>query len=284
VDNRIRQIEVHDGPLIPAQAEVWITVTPEHLTATTELRGRLIGPSCPYASTVEVAYPLRTPPPSAMTEGASSPAITMRAVIPEASLWEPESPFLYQGPIELWQDGQLRERVTLSHGLRHFALSERGLRVNSRPITLRGRFVTSCSEVDARTLHQAGYNLLVVPVEASSLPVWERADRFGLFILGQILDDSELTLRHLESLRRHTSCLGWLIEEGKHPSLDLLPSQGLLGLTCGSEPSERLLREVHFLVGPSERANFGRPLLVTNEVPISPSNSLTMLGHVAWRT
>src|SRR5262249_36609476 len=124
--NRIRQIEVRDRSLVPAEAEVWITVTPECQTTTTELRGRLMGPRCPYAGTVEVAYPLRALPPDRAVE---SPGLTKRVVIPEACLWELESPFLYQGPIELWQDGQRCDQVTISHGLRSLHLDERGLRI-----------------------------------------------------------------------------------------------------------------------------------------------------------
>jgi len=71
-------------------------------------------------------------------EEADSKSLTMRVVIPEASLWEPESPFLYQGPVELWQDEQLCERVQLSHGLRVITLGPRGIRVNGRQITLEG--------------------------------------------------------------------------------------------------------------------------------------------------
>src|SRR5690242_15175790 len=123
MDNRIRQIEVRDRSLVPAEAEVWIIVTAERQTPTTELRGRLMGPRCPYASTVEVAYPLRSLPPGRASE---SPGLTRRVVIPEACLWEPVSPFLYQGPIELWQDGQSCDRLMLNHGLRSFHLDERG--------------------------------------------------------------------------------------------------------------------------------------------------------------
>ncbi len=73
MDNRIRQIEVRDRSLIPAEAEVWITVTPEHHTPTTEVRGRLMGPRCPYASTVEVAYPPAAPAAGPNVAGADWP-------------------------------------------------------------------------------------------------------------------------------------------------------------------------------------------------------------------
>jgi hypothetical protein len=278
MNNHIRQLKVHNGQLIPARAEVWITVDPEYQTPTTEVRGRLMGPRCPYASTVEVAYPLRVPPPHHVPAG-SSP-LTMQVVIPEASLWEPESPFLYQGPIELWQDGRCCHRATLSHGLRYFLLGDSGLRVNSRPLTLRGRMVADCPDEEALALHRSGYNLLVVPVQAGTLAVWERADRFGFFVLGQVKNDSEQTVRMLEILSRHTSCLGWLIDDQTHPPLDLLPAETLVGLVCASGIPKVLPPCVHFLAGSLELTNLGHPLLVIGEVSGPLPEGSVILGNV----
>src|SRR5262245_42110310 len=135
--NRILSVTLRDHSLVPAAAEVHVTVVPERLDAGTQVRGRLMGPRCAYASTVEVAYHLRAlPAPTAQ------PGITLRAIIPEASLWEPKSPHLYAGPIELWQDGQRCDVVQVRHGLRQITLGPRGLRLNGSPIRLRGRVIT----------------------------------------------------------------------------------------------------------------------------------------------
>ena len=40
--------------------------------------------------------------------------IELRVVIPEPCWWESNKPFLYEGPLELWQDGQFCERVQIS--------------------------------------------------------------------------------------------------------------------------------------------------------------------------
>jgi beta-galactosidase/beta-glucuronidase len=47
-----------------------------------------------------------------------SPHLEFRVIIPEASWWEPKTPFLYEGPVELWQDGVLCDRREISHGIR----------------------------------------------------------------------------------------------------------------------------------------------------------------------
>lgn len=217
MENRIRHIEIHDRSLDPVAAEIWIAVQAEQHTATTEVRGRLMGPRCLYSSTVEVAYPLRPlDSHSVNEENQSSLALqapmTVRAVIPEASLWEPQCPFLYHGPIELWQDGQRCDRVNLSHGLRSLQRNERGLYVNGRPLTLHGQRIAACSDEEATAWRQAGYNLLIAPVATSSIVVWEQADRFGFLVLGQLREEAGET--HLrEMLRDHASCLGWLSAE-----------------------------------------------------------------------
>jgi len=215
--NRIHRIQVQNRSLNPVSAEVWITVLPEHHTPTTEVRGRLMGPRCPYSSTIEVAYPLRPLPTNQKQPDLSG--LTVRAIIPEGSLWEPQCPFLYQGPVELWQDGQRCDQVILSHGLRSLQRNERGLRLNGRPLTLHGRKTTVCSDQEATQWHQAGYNLLIAPVAASSLGVWEQADRFGFLVLGQLGEDTDET-RLIEILRSHASCLGWLSVECRALSVE----------------------------------------------------------------
>src|SRR5437868_13397226 len=96
--NCIVKLLLEDHSLDPMAAEVWLTVYPERLTPKTELRGRLMGPSCPYASTVEIAYPLS---PLKLSEQQVAGALRCRVAIPEPSLWDLQSPFLYSGPVEL---------------------------------------------------------------------------------------------------------------------------------------------------------------------------------------
>jgi hypothetical protein len=205
--NHIRDIVVRDHRLDPVESEVWITVEPEERTETTRIGGRLMGPRCPYSSTVEVAYPLR---PWNKEQGENDVEnLTMRVIIPEASLWEPETPFLYQGPVELWQDEQLCERIQLSHGLRVITLGPRGIRVNGRPFTVEAVRGETFSDNDLLRLRDAGCNSLLTSVTARSLYLWEAADRLGFLMLGRIVDRETWELAG--TLRQHPSCLGWVI-------------------------------------------------------------------------
>src|SRR5437763_797077 len=99
--NRIKRIHLFDARLDPAEAEIYISVYPEQLTSTTQVRGRLTGPRCPYASTVEVGYALREH--SREYSLTDIPHLSMRVIIPEPNFWEPETPFLYEGALELWE-------------------------------------------------------------------------------------------------------------------------------------------------------------------------------------
>ena len=141
--NRIRDVAVVNHRLDPHETELRVVVDIEGLTPTTQIKGRLIGPRNVYRSTVEVAYPLR--------EIERGKHIVLQAFIPEACWWEPKTPFLYQGPLELWQDGLFCERVEISHGIRTVQLTSKGLRLNGRPFVLRGRIARPpCSDADAR--------------------------------------------------------------------------------------------------------------------------------------
>jgi hypothetical protein len=209
MNNRILHVEIRDHSVIPAQAEVHVAVVPERRTPATEVRGRLMGPHCLYASTVEVAYPLRPLPRPG--PGGPPERLTLRAIIPEASLWEPESPFLYRGPVELWQDGRRCDEATLTHGLRALALGPRGLRLNGRPLALHGRVLTACPDFqDALAWHRAGCNLLLAPVGEATAPLWDLADRVGFLVLGRLPDTTAGTLLLLAALGTHPCCLGWL--------------------------------------------------------------------------
>jgi hypothetical protein len=249
--NRIRNIRVRNGRLDPAEAEIWLSVDPERLTSTTQVRGRLMGPRCPYATTVEVAYPLREH--SREYESLGIPHLTLRVIIPEASLWDPQSPFLYQGPVELWQNGQRCDQVQLSHGLRTLNLGPQGLRCNGRLLPLRGVARTQCTEEDARQLHQAGCNTLLVPATASTAGIWDISDRFGFFVLGGLTDQADFS--RVKQLAPHVSCLGWVLspEVWRDPLVaHCLPHpvsvrQEWIGLELDQRPSGPLPEKIQFV-------------------------------------
>jgi hypothetical protein len=217
------QVDIRDRRLSPAEAEVWVTAVPRPGLAGAELRGRLVGPRCAYAGTVEVAYPLRPLPQS--PPGMAGP--TGRVVIPEPSLWDPQSPFLYLGTVELWRDGLRCDGAQFRHGLRSAALGPQGLRWNGKPLPLDGErwrpLPTPLREFpseklpdlfreDLTRLRRQGRNLLVVAADDGSDLLWAAADEVGMLILYQ-LADTAFDRRLAQSLARHPCGLGWVVPE-----------------------------------------------------------------------
>jgi beta-galactosidase/beta-glucuronidase len=114
MSNKLCQVSAQVRRLSAAEAEVWLLVDAEHVSPTTDVRGRLVGPRCPGVSTIEVAYPLR---PFA-TQPVGVPPLSRRVVIPEPSLWEPQQPYVYRAVVELWEDGRPCDQAEFDYGLR----------------------------------------------------------------------------------------------------------------------------------------------------------------------
>src|SRR5262249_43127631 len=142
----------------------------------TELVGRFNGPICAYASTVEVAYPLRRLP-----QPVPDLPLARRVIIPEPSQWDPVSPFLYHSTIELWQDGDMHQRLQSWHGLRTVALRPDGLRWNGKRLKLR---VARGPEIEAdhlSALRADGFNALIA--DWPDRPLLAAAEHVGFLLL-----------------------------------------------------------------------------------------------------
>jgi hypothetical protein len=267
--NSILHLTLRDHALDPAAAEVHITVTPERLTPNTELRGRLMGPRCRYASTIEVAYHLRPLDPNTAAPPGS---LAARALIPEPSLWDPASPFLYYGPVELWQDGARADSARVTHGLRTFHLTRAGLRVNARALALRGRRVDAPpSEDEALAWRAAGYSLLLAPADADR--VWDLADDLGFLVLGRPTPGEPIPPRD-----RHASHLGWLLRDGESP--EDLPAGSVVGSELEGPVPDSVPAGVHFLACPPDHLPSARALGLPVLLLGPPGDSPGLLGHV----
>ena len=200
--NRIRDVVVVNHRLDPVETELYVHVLVASLTPTTEVKGRLTGPHCAVSSTIEIAYPLR--------ELERGDHVVLRVVIPEPSWWEPETPFLYTGPLELWQDGQLCERVQINHGIRWLQLTPKGLRLNGKPFTLRGKIIdASWSDADAMKVRAAGFNTVLTALTEPNTTAWTAADRAGFFVIGSSKDHGVFLQCRID-LTSHPSTFGWL--------------------------------------------------------------------------
>jgi beta-galactosidase/beta-glucuronidase len=114
MENDIKNVTVQTRRLDPVEAELELFVELETVTSQTKLQGRLVGPRCPGTTTIEVAYPLR----ERRRESSDGARIVCRVVIPEPSLWEPQTPFVYEGIVELWEGATRCDQAQFSTGLR----------------------------------------------------------------------------------------------------------------------------------------------------------------------
>jgi hypothetical protein len=102
---KIEQLTIQQKRLSTAEAELWVFVhVPEKISAL-QIRGNLIGPFCPNAQTIQIAYTIKPIRPA----GVADNILVGRILIPEPNLWTAETPFTYEGNVELWDDGKLAD-------------------------------------------------------------------------------------------------------------------------------------------------------------------------------
>ena len=270
MENRILDAYVVTHRADPTDAELRVVVRPECLTPTTEIKGRLMGPRSPYAGTVEIAYPFR--------EIARTDHILLRVVIPEPNFWEPHTPLLYEGPLELWQDGVRCEHIHLRHGIRTVQLGSSGLRLNGKPCPLRGVRADAFTEQDARRWHAEGVNLLLTPARDDNMDLWRLSDRFGLLVLGLVTEAHQWP-RWALACQRYPSYLGCVIASNMKPTM----GPGFLGALVsadGALPQGRF----DFVVG--QRAQLAKlgtkaiPTIVIDQV--EPDGSALPKDVIGW--
>jgi hypothetical protein len=255
MSNCIREVVVSDTRIEPVAAEVRISVFPERLTHTTDIRGQLVGPRCAYATTVEVAYPMRTW--SLADQPREMPHLSLSVVIPEPSLWEPQTPFLYEGAVELWENGRCCDQASIRHGLRDLRVNSRGVRLNGRPFPIRGVACHSCSPDEAARLRQSGINTLLTPDLSANPDIMDAADRLGFLILGRIAGPVDAYYPFNPALPGHACSLGWVLTEDALGQESLLiaahllasfDNQGRLGAELSDVPSGPLPDGIRFIV------------------------------------
>jgi hypothetical protein len=223
-------IRKHIVRLTQAEAELRFLVTLGGPADDLQVRGRLMGPRCPYAATVEVAYPLRELERERDQAGVTS--ILLRTVIPEPSMWDPESPFLYSGPLGIWRGNELLEQQIQQIGFIGWGLGSRGLRVNGKYIDLQATLIKELNPELSAQLREQHFNCVVVEVSEATCSTWEMADRFGFFVLGHITgEDAWRVARRLEG---RPSSLGWILTQA---ALAGLKPQAFAGTSyTGSAP------------------------------------------------
>ncbi|HEX4589089.1 MAG TPA: hypothetical protein VH120_04125 [Gemmataceae bacterium] len=220
--DRIRSVAVRPIRLTPTEAELAVKVEVNAPAADAEVHGRLMGPTCKYSSTIEVAYPIRRVPE------ASGPTSRIgRVIIPEPAWWDLQSPFLYHGPVDLWEGGQAVAKTQVRCGLHHATAVGGRLMWNGRPLELRVASKPVATIGDLAALREVGWNLVLV--DADVLPgLLDTADEIGILLAGYAADAAARASP--ESPLHHPSLLGFIGSTESGGPLYLTGGRGLLEL------------------------------------------------------
>lgn len=199
MNSPIQTCQVEVTKLDPVQAELEILITLGIPTpADLEIRGRFMGPRCLYRSTVQIAYPLkRLADPEDHVQ-------RFRVIVPEPMLWDPQSPFWYEGRIETRQGGTVVENRVVPLGLRWLQTTATGLHINGRTLALNARRVKEVNPADLAGYRNSGINLLIVPVTTELEQICTLLDRMGIFLVGNLETEQEPP-----PWQSHPCLLGW---------------------------------------------------------------------------
>jgi hypothetical protein len=189
--------------LNPAEANVQFHVTVDHPNNRLGVKGRLVGPRCAYASTVEVAYPLKDAPPS------EPGRLSTRVIIPEPNLWEPACPFLYEATLELFLDRSRIDVRTMIVGLRTITIRGSSFFLNGKRFELKTMEAVHLAESGLAQARKQ-FNTVVLPVSLDVRPLWHACDHMGLGVLGLVLHQSQSVPEHFAD---HACLLGWLVDD-----------------------------------------------------------------------
>lgn len=163
----------------PVLAELHLRITPDPMELP-EGRVRLLGPSCLYASTVEIAYPAHP---------LGRPGET-RILLPEPSYWEPESPFLYHLIVEYRPQGLPVRSRRFPLPLRRFQVLGNRCRLNGKDLHLVGRRVSGVEVEDLDRFRAEGCNALVLDANVGPEAITE-ATRRGLLCFRRKGNDAD---------------------------------------------------------------------------------------------
>jgi hypothetical protein len=139
------------------------------------LAGRLRGPTCAYAHTLQTTLHLadRGPGPSLLAE----------AYVLEPSFWTPDLPHLYRAEVELSRGGEVIARAERPFGLRPLGVIGRKLMFEARRWVLRGVLANEAATSDLETW-RASSAAIVIPNPSDAL--CDEASRLGVLLVAEL--------------------------------------------------------------------------------------------------
>lgn len=256
-------LRLENAVLTPTEAEIHLDIQLPTGEQAKSIQGRLLGPKCPFATTIEIAYPIKLMPRS----GISGSTINARFIIPEPSLWDSQSPFLYEGWIEVESKSGEKWKIGISHGLRALRLALPGLRWNDRKCIVHASSVQDPSEETLLNLRPTSINALVHDLEEGARELCHLADRFGFHTLFRI---EQKPSQEILQLGEHVAFLGWILAESAWQDKEILQAwldatrdtQQMLAMECLQDLPTDIPTGVNFLVTAKHYESPPRPYLL----------------------
>lgn len=210
---RLDEILVLTPQITPTEARMVVMASckaieeQQPLLHSLRIEGRVIGPTCEYASTLPSRVPISTYRPS------KSHYLQANVQILEPCFWEPEHPFCYEVQLELHDDQRLLDMQRIIAGIRHLEVDGNELLLNGQPFFVRGvkHFIgTSIAELEA--WHKADCGAFLTD---ASTGLCDRTDRWGPMVLHVLVPQQtgEATSQVMQ-LRNHPSLLMWVLPPG----------------------------------------------------------------------
>lgn len=138
---------------------------------------------------------------TALQAASGRTAAALSVTLPAPRLWSADDPQLYRVELELLEGGAVLDVHTLDFGVRVIEIdSRRGMRVNGRPVKLRGgcvhhdnsligaRALPRAEQRKVEKLKAAGYNAIRCAHNPPSTALLEACDRLGMYVLDESFD------------------------------------------------------------------------------------------------
>jgi hypothetical protein len=153
--------------------------------------------------------------------------------------------------VELWEEGQLCDRVSVRHGLRSIQLDAFGLRWNGQPMRLCAVEWYQPTVEGLAELRSTGVNAIVIP--GATKEIWAESERIGLMILARTTEPD------MNLVQPSPACLGWVVPgfalkgwvKWKEWSAAVQKVRQLVGAEIIEyTPNWKLPTELRFVIGP----------------------------------
>ena len=130
-----------------------------------------------------------------------SKTVSTSFVVRNPHLWSPDDPYRYEQKVDLKEEGEIIDQMTVNYGIRSFSYdAEKGFVLNGKPLLINGACVHHDDGVlgamafDAaeirkvRQMKEAGFNLIRTSHNPTTRAFLDACDSIGMLVIGEAFD------------------------------------------------------------------------------------------------